>query len=42
MGKNLADTSYSTRVQNNPGAALTRYVPRDDQRYVGVTFRYDF
>jgi iron complex outermembrane receptor protein len=40
--KNLADTSYSTLVQNNPGPAITRYVPRDDQRYVGVNFRYDF
>jgi iron complex outermembrane receptor protein len=42
IGKNLANTSYSTLVQNNPGAAITRYVPRDDQRYFGVTFRYDF
>jgi iron complex outermembrane receptor protein len=42
IGKNLADTSYSTLVQNNPGPAITRYVPRDDERYFGVTFRYDF
>ena len=42
IGKNLADTSYSTLVQNNPGAAITRYVPRDDRRYFGVNFRYDF
>ncbi len=42
IGKNLADTSYSTLVQNNPGAAITRYVPRDDQRYFGVNLRYDF
>ena len=42
VGKNLADTSYSTLVQNNPGPAITRYVPRDDKRYVGATFRYDF
>ncbi len=42
IGKNLADTSYSTLVQNNPGAAITRYVPRDDKRYFGVSFRQDF
>jgi iron complex outermembrane receptor protein len=42
VGKNLADKSYSTLVQNNPGPAITRYVPRDDGRYFGVTFRYDF
>jgi iron complex outermembrane receptor protein len=42
IGKNLADTSYSTLVQQNPGAAITRYVPRDDRRYFGVTGRYDF
>lgn len=42
VGKNLADTSYSTLVQNNPGAAITRYVPRDDKRYFGITGRYDF
>jgi iron complex outermembrane recepter protein len=40
--KNLADKSYSTLVQNNPTPAITRYVPRDDQRYFGVNFRYDF
>ena len=42
VGKNLANKSYSTLVQNNPGQAITRYVPRDDQRYFGVTARYDF
>ena len=42
IGKNLADTSYSTLVQQNPGAAITRYVPRDDKRYFGITGRYDF
>ncbi|MBA4175768.1 MAG: TonB-dependent receptor [Leptothrix sp. (in: Bacteria)] len=42
IGKNLADTSYSTLVQNNPGPAITRYVPRDDKRYFGITGRYDF
>lgn len=40
--KNLADKSYSTLVQQNPGTAITRYVPRDDRRTVGVNFRYDF
>ncbi|MFO1329223.1 MAG: TonB-dependent receptor [Rubrivivax sp.] len=42
VGRNLADKSYSTLVQNNPGPAITRYVPRDDRRYWGVNFRYDF
>lgn len=42
VGKNLTDKSYSTLVQQNPGQAITRYVPRDDRRYFGVTFRYDF
>jgi iron complex outermembrane recepter protein len=42
IGRNLTDKSYSTLVQNNPGPAITRYVPRDDQRYWGVNFRYDF
>jgi len=41
--KNLADTSYATFVQNNGGSGfINRYVPRDDQRYAGVTLRYDF
>ena len=42
VGRNLTDKSYSTLVQNNPGPAITRYVPRDDRRYWGVNFRYDF
>lgn len=42
VGKNLTDRSYSTLVQQNPAQAITRYVPRDDHRYFGVTFRYDF
>lgn len=42
VGRNLTDKSYSTLVQNNPGPAITRYVPRDDRRYFGVNFRYDF
>ena len=41
--KNLADKSYATFVQNNGGSGfINRYVPRDDQRYTGVTLRYDF
>jgi len=41
--KNLADKSYATFVQNNGGSGfINRYVPRDDQRYIGVTLRYDF
>jgi iron complex outermembrane receptor protein len=42
VGKNLTDKSYSTLVQQNPAQAITRYVPRDDRRFFGVTFRYDF
>jgi iron complex outermembrane receptor protein len=42
IGRNLANTSYSTLVQQNPGTAITRYVPRDDRRYFGVNMRYDF
>ena len=42
VGKNLANKSYSTLLQNNPGPTITRYVPRDDKRYFGVNFRYDF
>jgi iron complex outermembrane receptor protein len=39
--KNLTDKSYATFIQNS-GNHINRYVPRDDQRYVGVNFRYDF
>jgi len=42
VGKNLGDKSYSSLLQNSPGQAITRYVPRDDQRFFGVNFRYDF
>jgi iron complex outermembrane recepter protein len=41
VGKNLADESYATFVQSS-GSNINRYVPRDDKRYFGVTFRYDF
>jgi len=41
--RNLADKSYATFVQNSGGSGfINRYVPRDDQRYIGVTLRYDF
>jgi iron complex outermembrane recepter protein len=41
--KNLANKSYSGFVQNQGGNGfINRYVPRDDQRYTGVTLRYDF
>ena len=41
IGKNLTDESYATFVQNS-GSHINRYVPRDDQRYFGVSARYDF
>jgi iron complex outermembrane receptor protein len=41
LAKNLADTSYATFVQSS-GNHINRYVPRDDKRYFGVNFRYDF
>ena len=41
VGRNLADKSYSTLIFN-AGNSINRYVPRDDQRYWGANFRYDF
>ena len=41
VGRNLTDKSYATLVQSS-GNHINRYVPRDDQRYWGVNFRYDF
>ena len=41
VGRNLTDQSYATLVQSS-GNHINRYVPRDDQRYWGVNFRYDF
>jgi iron complex outermembrane receptor protein len=41
LAKNLGDTSYATFVQSS-GNHINRYVPRDDKRYFGVNFRYDF
>jgi iron complex outermembrane receptor protein len=40
VGKNLSDKSYSQQLL--PGANTQRSVPRDDERYVGVTARYEF
>lgn len=41
VGRNLFNKSYATLVQNS-GTNINRYVPRDDSRYWGVNFRYDF
>ena len=41
VGKNLTDQSYATFIQSS-GNHINRYVPRDDKRYFGVNFRYDF
>jgi iron complex outermembrane receptor protein len=40
VGKNLGDKSYAQFLQ--PGATTQRSVPRDDERYYGVTARYEF
>ena len=40
VGKNLTDKSYSQQLL--PGANTQRSVPRDDQRYWGISARYDF
>ena len=39
--KNVMNKSYASFLQNS-GANINRYVPRDDQRYVGITARYEF
>ena len=39
--KNALNKSYASFLQNS-GSNINRYVPRDDQRYVGVNARYDF
>lgn len=39
--KNVLNQSYATFLQNS-GNNINRYVPRDDQRYVGITARYEF
>ena len=41
VGKNLADKSYATNLVTATGY-VTRVVPRDDRRYVGITARKEF
>jgi iron complex outermembrane receptor protein len=41
VGKNLANKSYATNLVTSTGY-VTRAVPRDDQRYVGLTARKEF
>jgi iron complex outermembrane receptor protein len=45
VGKNLANRSYATYLAASASAAgntITRAVPRDDRRYVGITARKEF
>lgn len=41
VGKNLANKSYATNLVTSAGY-VTRTVPRDDERYVGLTARKEF
>ena len=41
VGKNLANQSYAAALANG-GGFFVRVVPRDDQRYFGITVRKDF
>ena len=41
LAKNLTDKSYASFLGRG-GAFVNRAVPRDDQRFFGVTARYDF
>ncbi len=41
VGKNLANRSYSSYLAQSSNF-LQRWVPRDDERYFGVTLRQDF
>jgi iron complex outermembrane receptor protein len=41
VGKNLANKSYATNLVTSTGY-VTRAVPRDDERYFGITARKDF
>jgi iron complex outermembrane receptor protein len=41
VGKNLANKSYATNLVTSTGY-VTRAVPRDDERYVGITARKEF
>ena len=40
-GKNLANKSYATNIVTGTGY-VSRFVPRDDQRYVGLNLHKDF
>ena len=41
VGKNLANKSYATNLVTSTGY-VTRAVPRDDERYFGITARKEF
>lgn len=41
LGKNLANKSYASLLATG-GTFVVRAVPRDDQRYFGITARYEF
>ena len=41
VGKNLANKSYATNLVTSTGY-VTRGVPRDDERYFGITARKEF
>jgi iron complex outermembrane receptor protein len=41
VGKNLGNRSYATNITTGTGY-VSRAIPRDDQRYVGVNLRKDF
>ncbi|MYM72538.1 TonB-dependent receptor [Duganella sp. FT134W] len=41
VGKNLANKSYATNLVSSTGY-VTRAVPRDDERYFGITARKEF
>ena len=41
LGKNLADKSYAAN-RAVAGTHILRSVPRDDQRYFGISARYSF
>jgi iron complex outermembrane receptor protein len=41
VGKNLANKSYATNLVTSTGY-VTRAVPRDDERYFGITVRKEF
>lgn len=41
VAKNLANKSYATNLVTSTGY-VTRAVPRDDERYFGITARKEF